>query len=895
MSRSLSAQVPNAVPLGEPIDFAALNRQLVIDRTNPEYQYKESTGEYVARRQKEIDSALQRKQEYADQTAERALQMQREQAQREALRNSIKGQPTSPEVATPQRESPLSQPQRPASERQYAPSAGNPPPTINNTAARASALVEPTATPRPAALMEAIPSVAAGAAGTLGAAAQSIPRSLPQAAGRLAVPGVFVAADFASRVVQGQSVAQAAGSALIVGGTSFAGGLIGTAFGGPIGGAVGNVVGGFIGSKVSDFLFGNGLPSNASRQESIAPSYSPYIGGQVAGARYNVSFTFDLFQNGNFSSTQTSGFNGMWGPITSIALENPAPETGGVGLVVVDNPPGLPNSRNRYTFGFYPTWTARNLRNVSVVNTNGTKEFISPSSPTPPTDNIPTQYSPSPLGNDNTVPSGTPSAGQNKGKTREIAPSMPANNRPNGAPFFPGHAGLAPSYLPNPSQMPSNGGGMLPDYGRIPDPRPFAEPEDYAVPRAIGSGTSSFYTDLGRTPTPVSEPVKAIPIGDGLTPFPKSQSQPIPKTTEQTEKEKDSQKIKDLNDEVTKLGTAIAAITALVNKIPADIARSPDVQAANRETTQGAVCEIAQPGGCLRDALDNSANQVNNNTNNRTGDILGALNAAENTAQIGLLNTILERLGAQVPGGIGGKLSRLADWLHLDRVLNIFILATTIHNGLMLSNDIEQTLLGAINNLLTLVGLKKEDGSSFDLGSVISSSVENLIKGAIGADNYTELTAAWARANRIYQATTNILNAFQGLASAILTGLEMTAGKVAKIGNALRKAGEVLESAYGWMNPQPKFNRVTQTLESLQNGASTIQMVTQAPLDVINAVTELTNANTEFVKAIKEDDKPENKGKESPEPDKIKADIAAAKSVSAAINFDVDDLFNNNQ
>ena len=87
------------------------------------------------------------------------------------------------------------------------------------------------------------------------------------------------------------------------------------------------------------------------------------------------------------------------------------------------------------------------------------------------------------------------------------------------------------------------------------------------------------------------------------------------------------------------------------------------------------------------------------------------------------------------------------------------------------------------------------------------------------------------------------------------------------------------------MNPQPKFNRVTQTLENLQNGASTIQMVTQAPLDVINAVTELTNANTEFVNAIKEDGNPANKGKEAPEPEQLKANEATTKLASAALDL----------
>ncbi|MBD2516863.1 hypothetical protein H6G93_17930 [Nostoc sp. FACHB-973] len=312
-----------------------------------------------------------------------------------------------------------------------------------------------------------------------------------------------------------------------------------------------------------------------------------------------------------------------------------------------------------------------------------------------------------------------------------------------------------------------------------------------------------------------------------------------------------------------------------------DIPTIPQIEQAAATGT----CRTTQPGGCMRRALDDNATNIINNNNTNAANLLNAYNAGANTALLQGQATILERLGAQLPGGIGGKLTRFSQWLQLDRALNILIFAATVHNALMLSNDIGQTLLGALNNVLQLIGLKGDNGEAFDIGSVISSSIEDLIKGAIGADNYTALTTAWAKANRIYQATTNALNAFQGLASSILTGLEMTAGKVAKIGNALRKSGEVLESAYGWMNPQPKFNRVTQFLENLQNGASTIQQVTQAPLDIINATTELTNATTELTNAIKDDSTPANKGKESPEPEQLKADEVTAKVASAGLEM----------
>ncbi|MDZ8227530.1 hypothetical protein [Nostoc sp. ChiVER01] len=336
-------------------------------------------------------------------------------------------------------------------------------------------------------------------------------------------------------------------------------------------------------------------------------------------------------------------------------------------------------------------------------------------------------------------------------------------------------------------------------------------------------------------------------------------------------------------------------IVGMLGLIPARAAAAirPDIPTIPQIETAAATgtCRTTQPGGCMNKALKDNAADITNNNNTNAANILDAVNTGANAALLQGQETILRRLGDQLPGGIGGKLSRFADWMHLDRVLNILIFAATIHNALMLSNDIGQTLIGAINNVLQLIGLKKEDGSAFDIGSVISGSIENLIKEAIGADNYVELKEAWAKANRIYQATTNVLNSFLNLSQTILQASELIAAYTGKIGNALKKGGVILEDAYGWMNPQPKFNRVTSFLENLQNGASTIQMVTQAPLDIVNATTDLTTASTEFVKAVKEDDKEKNKGIPTPEPDELKAKEQESKTDSQPFSFDFADLF----
>jgi hypothetical protein len=140
----------------------------------------------------------------------------------------------------------------------------------------------------------------------------------------------------------------------------------------------------------------------------------------------------------------------------------------------------------------------------------------------------------------------------------------------------------------------------------------------------------------------------------------------------------------------------------------------------------------------------------------------------------------------------------------------------------MLSNDIGQTFIGIINNVLQLIGLRREDGSTFDIGSVISGSVENLIKGAIGTENYQELTTAWAKANRIYQASTNILNSFQNLTSTVLSGLELVAGQTGKIGryHDIRRGKELNEALTKLRAWEDKSRAEKQALYKAQRGSS---------------------------------------------------------------------------
>ena len=344
-----------------------------------------------------------------------------------------------------------------------------------------------------------------------------------------------------------------------------------------------------------------------------------------------------------------------------------------------------------------------------------------------------------------------------------------------------------------------------------------------------------------------------------------------------------------------------------VNRLESKIDRLPFIIGAatipkpltyeqTKKAATEAVCDSTN-GGCLSKSLDKQSQNINGNT-----DQWGQKNFGLNTFQVAQLTKIDSTLGPQLmsnnaPIGLTTvssnaflKAAQFFNWAVLGRLLDLLTLAATVHNALMLSNDIGQTLIGIVTNIINLVGIKDSEGKTYNVSDLVSGTAENFLKALIGEENYKNLSDGWAKANRIYQATTNVLNSFLNLSQSILQGAELIAAYTGKIGNALKKGGVVLESAYGWMNPQPKFNRVSQFLERFQATASTIQMVTQAPLDIVNASTELTTASTEFVKAVKED-KDENKSPEVPEPDGVKQKEVDSKKESQPAPFDIFDLF----
>ncbi|MEH2467510.1 hypothetical protein [Nostoc sp.] len=790
-------------------------------------------------------------------------------------------------------------------ERQPLPSTGNPPPTPNGTAARASPLVEPTAHPAPAAVAEAV----APAAGGLGLLA--LPRSLPQAAGRLVIPGAMAAVDFGNRVVHGQSIAQA-GVGVV--GTEIGYGLgfvAGEAVAGPIGGIVGGIIGGAIGGNVADYIWSQTHPSTTAHLTENTPNYPPFCGGQQPLTPYVFSGTFDIYEGTRFDYSRTVE-TGLYGPIESIEfIDALADNTSFIGFKIQAHN-SLGQSETFYPQTGHPAGgVGKNPQQIKITKQDGTPEIYPDlTAPAPPPDNLPYRYNASPIGNENTTPSGIPAAGKNKGKTRNVAPSMPSNNTPNGAPFFPGHGGLAPSYLPNPEHQPSNLGGLLPAIKQVRQPLPFAEPEDLPAPRTprpfelplapvpggvgsrnyvevtpatitastvtVSEGTDAFgnyiapgtqVKDSSRLlPTSSPQTAQPIPISDASSPILKTQTVPISKTPEQVATDKTNKTIeeqkKSFDEQITKLTTIaaiLAGLTPIVQGIPNAIANSPTVQAANKATTQGAVCEIAQPGGCLKDAIDDSADKINQNNNQNTANLLDKINAGANAAQLALLELINTKLGNLLPnGGISAYLqnffdgfNKLTQWLHLDRALNILTFVMTVQNVYFLCDSLKVVTLQMISDMLAVVGIKDKDNNPLNLNEILGHEVESLLKSILGEEELTGFKKEWKALNRIYQAATNTLFAIQNMVFSVLQALEIIGSWNASIGNALKKYLVVGQHAFSWMNPQPNFhNNFFKFLGEALNVVTSLDFVAQSILQGRQAIDDFGKQTEELSKGM---------------------------------------------
>lgn len=241
--------------------------------------------------------------------------------------------------------------------------------------------------------------------------------------------------------------------------------------------------------------------------------------------------------------------------------------------------------------------------------------------------------------------------------------------------------------------------------------------------------------------------------------------------------------------------------------------------------------------------------------------IFDIVSKATDAAQLALLTIINNKLGVQVVGGLSGFIKTIAENTYIEKALAVLTFAATMHNALMLSNNLGQTLIGIIDQVLGFILPKGIDGTPINFSEVLKKAVHEVIADTIGEANYTTLVEDWQKANRIYQAGINVFNQIGNAVGLVTAGMEVIGGNVAKIGNALKIWGVIGEKAYSWMNPQPNLKgKFFNFINTATDKANTIAMVVAIPIGMSDAAIEINSSIGAIKKELNQEDPKDKNG-----------------------------------
>lgn len=631
------------------------------------------------------------------------------------------------------------------------------------------------------------------------------PRGLPRFAGSgaVAVAGVGGLLDFGLSVAMGEDPRRAGYRAA----SGTAGAILGAGLGttlGPVGTFVGGMIGGAIGSAIGSAAYDAAFPSSGSpggvepgQVPVRVPSWLPFSGGQLTGVAYIVRYTYSfvIMPSGTRadSGLQQAAY---YGPVSTYGRSRSVGED-------VYRETML---RHRDGEAVLASVNVRRNGVSQSYNTGYQFQFVSVLRQDGQPDTGGNRYEPAPTDAIRVIP-GVRQHPMNTPNTHYVPSSAQRSQNGQGnAPL------LVPSGRPNPRINPP-----APDIGRN---FPTISPSINTPGRASGSPAIA-----GRTLAPSSRQTNATasPFGDPRF-------------------------------------TTIPVIPALAraNQPQTGLRPPPSPDPPPPSSGSGNPCSGNGCGGAIRRDVQNNSNALQ-----RLQDQLNALNlaaeAGSTAAILRKLEQIDNKLGSQVNGGLSGFLGKFREtfdkfskWAQLDRVLNVLTFITVIHNAFMLSNSLAATLNSAISNGLSVFGVEDPEGNPLDIGGLIGDAVESAITRVIGAENYATMNAAWKKANRIYQATANIIFSLQSIGYSILEATEVVGNYVALIGNSMRKFGVVTERAFGWMNPDLNFmnNRFFRGLQNVQEAVESVDIVAGEVLNIQQTVDELTNQRTELERAV---------------------------------------------
>ncbi|MEM1971511.1 MAG: hypothetical protein QXM92_03515, partial [Candidatus Anstonellales archaeon] len=174
--------------------------------------------------------------------------------------------------------------------------------------------------------------------------------------------------------------------------------------------------------------------------------------------------------------------------------------------------------------------------------------------------------------------------------------------------------------------------------------------------------------------------------------------------------------------------------------------------------------------------------------NARLEDIRNTLQRVEN-------NTVetLNRIGDPAMG-VGGQRTLFGSlrfatlriiWNNAMTAVGVIV---DIHNAMMLSRNIAETLGQLIDNTLMFFNLKDEDGEPLNIAQIIGEQITNWLKKIVGEENWNKISKEFKKWSAIYTAAANILQHLTNMLAGLAEACETIAEMVGKIGNAIKGA-----------------------------------------------------------------------------------------------------------
>jgi hypothetical protein len=326
-------------------------------------------------------------------------------------------------------------------------------------------------------------------------------------------------------------------------------------------------------------------------------------------------------------------------------------------------------------------------------------------------------------------------------------------------------------------------------------------------------------------------------------------------------RENERKQLDDLNQNINenlKIGGAVIGGMELIRQITTGthIQTAPD---ALRTAAQSGACQ-ALNGGCgtqvRQNELNNALNPINNNLN--------GVNALLNGADLANTTTRLTNL-TNLFNNFKAKFDKLYENLGVDRALRALDTALLLHNAMMLSNNLFQTLGDTIDVSLQLLKVPFLDDQGNEIGFTqsVTNNIKNTIISIVGNESYLDTVKTWNSLNRIYQSGANLLYSVRSLFDESLDYSEMIGEMLGKFMNTARRDGLVSENSYPTQTerlpPKSKFRKnfdaFDENIEEAEEALDSIAMIVSSTLGIVSEMNELSENSVEFAKVLNDEEK----------------------------------------